>query len=41
MARIADGNFKLALFDVAVGIGLIAIMHWLDETKYSPFKRGQ
>lgn len=37
-ARLADGNWKLALFDIAVGAGLLAVMHWLDEIRFSPSK---
>lgn len=40
LARLADGNWKLALFDVALGVGLMAVAHWFDETKYSPFRGG-
>lgn len=32
--RLADGNLKLALFDIAVGIGLLAVMHWLEEINW-------
>ena len=37
-ARLVDGNWKLALFDMAVGIGLMAVMHWIEESRYSPLK---
>ena len=31
-ARLSSGDWKLALFDLAVGVGLLAVMHWIDET---------
>jgi len=37
-ARLAEGDWKLALFDIAVGVSLIAIMHWIDESRFSPLK---
>jgi hypothetical protein len=37
-ARLSSGDWKLALFDTAVGIGLLAIAHWIDESWFSPLK---
>ena len=37
-ARLSSGDWKLALFDAAVGIGLLAVARWIDESRFSPLK---
>lgn len=37
-ARLVDGNWHLALLDIGIGVGLLAVFHWLDESRFNPLK---
>ena len=39
-ARLASGDWKLALFDIAVGAGFLAAMHWADEACFATETNG-